>query len=297
MKRTLKWLGIVVGGLIALVLVLAVVLFLVGRSRLNNAPEVAAAPVTVVDDAEAVENGRYFATISSCTGCHGPQLEGTVFVDEAPIGYVPAPNLTSGAGGVGSTYTDADWERAIRHGVNADGEVMVIMSANHYAAYGDEDLGDLIAYLKSAPPVDNELGERQLQFPGNIIFGVLAYDSWAVNRTDHTAVGGPAPTFGETAEYGAYLTNIASCASCHAENLAGNYGQLDSPAGPNLTTWSAEHSREEFATALQTGVLPDGRQLSLEMPWMAYAQMSDTEVGAIWAYLNTLEPLPNNSTE
>jgi mono/diheme cytochrome c family protein len=297
MKRVLKWLGIVFGGLVGLILILAVALFLAGRSRLNNAPEVATAPVTVMDDAESVANGRTLATISSCTGCHDPQLEGSVMVDEAPIGYVPAPNLTSGAGGVGGRYTDADWERAIRHGVNADGEVMVIMSADHYAAYGDEDLADLIAYLKSVPPVDNDLGERQLQFPGNIIFGVFAFDGWAVNKIDHAAVGGEAPEFGATAAYGQYLINVASCSSCHAENLAGNYGQLDSPPGPNLTTWPAEHSREEFATALQTGVLPDGRQLGPEMPWMAYAHLSDTEVEAIWQYLNTLEALPNNSAE
>jgi cytochrome c553 len=285
------------GGLIGLVLILAVVLFLMGRNRLNNAPEVATAPVTVSDDAKSVENGRYLAAISSCTGCHGQQLEGTVFVDEAPIGYIPAPNLTGGTGGVGGRYTDADWERAIRHGINADGEVMVIMSTNHYASYGDEDLADLIAHLKSLPPVDNELGERALQFPGNIIFGVFAYDGWGVNLIDHTAVGGQAPEFGETAEYGKYLIDIASCASCHAENLAGNYGQMDSPRGPNLTNWPAEYSEEEFATALQTGVLPDGRQLSTAMPWPAYAQMSATEVGAIWAYLNTLEPLPHNGAE
>ncbi len=297
MKRVLKWLGIVLGGLIGLVLILAVVLFLVGRNRLNNAPEVAAAPVTVSDDAESLENGRYFATISSCTGCHGQQLEGTVFIDEAPIGYVPAPNLTSGAGGVGDRYTDADWERAIRHGVNADGEVMVIMSSNHYSSYSDEDLADLIAYLNALPPVDHDLGKRALQFPGNIIFGVFAYDSWAVNLIDHTAVGGEAPEAGETAAYGKYLIDIASCTSCHAENLAGNYGQLDSPRGPNLTIWPGEYSQEEFATALQTGVLPDGRQMSTVMPWPAYAQMSETEVAAIWQYLNTLDALPNNGAE
>ena len=297
MKRTLKWLGIVLGGLIGLVLILAVVLFLVGRNRLNNAPEVATAPVTVVDDAESVENGRTFATISSCTGCHGQQLEGSLMIDEAPIGTIPAPNLTSGAGGVGSRYTDADWERAIRHGVNADDEVMVIMSSNHYAAYSDEDLADLIAYLKSVPPVDNDLGERQIQFMGNIIFGVFAFDSWAVNNIAHTAVGGESPEVGETAVYGKYLIDIASCVSCHAENLAGNYGQLDSPRGPNLTAWATDHDRETFATALQMGVLPDGSQMSMEMPWMAYVQLSDTEVGALWAYLESLEPLPNNSAE
>ncbi|WP_420629957.1 c-type cytochrome [Candidatus Leptofilum sp.] len=297
MKRTLKWAGIVVSGLVGLILILAITLFLIGRNRLNNAPEVATAPVEVMDDAASVENGRHLATISSCTVCHGAQLEGTAFVDEAPIGFIPAPNLTSGAGGVGDNYTDADWERAIRHGVNADGEVMVIMSSNHYASYGDEDLADLIAYLNAAPPVDNELGERQIQFMGNIIFGVLAFDSWSVNQIDHAAVGGEAPEIGETAEYGKYLIDIASCGSCHAENLAGNYGQLDSPPGPNLTTWPQNWSGAEFATVLRTGVLPDGRLMSTEMPWPGYAGMSDTEIEAIWAYLNTIDPLPNNSAE
>ena len=296
MKRLLKWLGIILG----IIVLLVVALFLVGSNRLNNAPDVATSPVDVAADAGAdanIENGRYLADISSCSGCHGRGLEGDVFLDEAPIGYIPAPNLTSGSGGVGSSYTDADWEAAIRHGVNADGQVMVIMASDHYAHYGDNDVADLIAYLKSVPPVDNDLGERQLQFPGNIIFGVFAFDGWSVNRIDHEMVGGDAPAFGATAEYGEYLINITSCTSCHAENLAGNYGQLDSPPGPNLTNWPDEWSDTEFATALQTGELPDGRVMSPAMPWMAYGQMSETEIQAIWAYLNTLDALPNNSAE
>jgi mono/diheme cytochrome c family protein len=269
----------------------------VGRNRLNNAPQVAAAPVTVPDDAESVEHGRYLAAISSCTECHGDRLQGTPFMDEAPIGYVPAPNLTAGAGGVGGNYTDAEWERAIRHGVNAAGQVMVLMPTEHFAAYGDADLADLIAYLKSAPAADNEVGQRDLQIPGNIIFGVFEFGNWPVNTIDHEAVGGEAPPQGATADYGEYLVDITSCGSCHAENLAGNYGQLDSPLGPNLTTLPQEWTEEEFAAALQEGRLPDGSELSEDMPWPAYSAMSAEEVAALWAYLNTLEPLSDNSAE
>ncbi|MDJ0756726.1 MAG: c-type cytochrome [Ardenticatenaceae bacterium] len=294
MKRFFKWLAIVFVGLAALITIAAVALMLTGRGRLETAPAVTAAPVAVANDAEAIERGRYLATISSCTECHGAQLEGNVFVDEAPIGYIPAANLTTGAGGVGGNYTDADWELAIRHGVNAAGQTMVIMPSNHFARYSDDDLADLIAFLKSAPPVDNDLGQRAIQFPGNIIFGVLAFDSWSVSTIDHAAVGGDGPAVAPTAEYGEYLVNITSCNSCHAENLAGNYGQLDSPLGPNLTglpeTWSAE----DFATALQTGMLPDGTQMSDEMPWAAYSLMSEEEVQALWEYLSSLEQLPNN---
>lgn len=294
MKRIAKWIGVFLGGLIILMAIVAVSLYVIGGNRLNNAPEVATAPVEISTDAESVERGQQWARVSACTACHGNQLEGAPFEDGAPIGYVPAPNLTTGAGGVGVKYGPAEWERAIRHGVNAAGQTMVIMPSYHYDSYGDEDLADLIAYLEALPPVDNEVGERDLMFPGQIIFGVLAYDSWAVNAVEHTAVGGSAPAAEVTAEYGQYMVQVSSCGSCHAENLAGNYGQLDSPLGPNLTTLSGSWSESEFAIAMRTGQGQDNRQLSTEMPWQHYAAMSDTQVRALWAYLNSLEPLPDN---
>ncbi len=142
---------------------------LLGQNRLNRAPSVAVSGVTVPGDADAIARGAHLARISSCAECHGANLEGMVFIDEAPIGYVPAPNLTTGTGGVGGSYADGDWARVIRHGVAADGRALVIMPADHYAHYGDEDLGALIAYLKSVPPVDNDLGLRRIDFPGTII--------------------------------------------------------------------------------------------------------------------------------
>ncbi|MEZ4675955.1 MAG: cytochrome c [Caldilineaceae bacterium] len=190
MKHILKWIGFILGGLLILLAVAAVILNRVGNGRLTAAPAVVVNAVQVPTDEAAIAQGQRLAAISSCIECHGADLSGTVFVGEASIGYVPAPNLTSGQGGIGGTYTDADWAGAIRHGVGADGRTLVIMPSYHYASYSDSDLGALIAYLKSAPPVDNELGPRQLSFPGAIIFGVLAYNDWAVTRIDHGAVGG-----------------------------------------------------------------------------------------------------------
>lgn len=71
-----------------------------------------------------------------------------------------------------------------------------------------------------------------------------------------------------TVEYGEYLMRIASWQSCHAENFAGNYGQVDSPQGPNLTPSGnlGEWTFEQFATVMRTGTTPDGRQLSAAMP-------------------------------
>lgn len=291
MRAVLKWVGLILGGLVLVLAIAAVSLHLLGRSRLASAPAVPIRAVDVPTDSASIANGQRLAAISSCTECHGADLSGTVFVDGAPIGYIPAPNLTGGVGGVGATYSDADWAGAIRHGVGADGRTLVIMPSYHYDDYSDSDLGALIAYLKSAPPVDNDLGPRTISFPGTIIFGVLAYNDWAVSQIDHAAVGGEGPAAAPSAEYGEYLVATASCGSCHGEHLAGNPGN-DSPKGPNLTPGGdlATWSEDDFFTALRTGQTPDGRELSAEMPWRGYAQMTDTELRALWAYLQTLEP-------
>lgn len=295
MKRILKWIGIGLASLVGLLIVAGGVLHLVGGNRLQNAPAVAVQTVEVHNSPEALARGQRLATISSCNGCHGPNLGGQVFNDEPPLGYLPAPNLTGGAGGIGASYTAQDWARAIRHGVAADGRPILIMASHHYAAYGDEDLAALIAYLQSLPPVDNDLGSRRIAFPGTIIFGLLAYNDVApVNKIDHAAVGGAAPPTGETAEYGQYLVQIASCGSCHGEDLGGNTDP-NAPQGPNITLGGALRgwSQADFVTALRTGQTPEGRQMDPEeMPWPAYATLTDTELAAIWAYINSLPTGP-----
>ncbi len=282
--------------IIMLIMALAA-LYFVGRSRLATAPPIAGTPVDIATDAEAVTRGEKLARISGCKSCHVGNLSGAAFIDEAPIGYIPAPNLTSGAGGVGTAYTVDAWELAIRHGVAADGRVITTMPVGHYADYADDDLADLIAYLQQAPAVDNEIGTRQLMFPGNIIFGVLAYNSWGVNTIDHATVGGQMRPSDVTAsaELGKYLVGIASCGSCHAENLAGNAGQLDAPLGPNLTVLPQAWSAEEFRTALRSGQTPEGTVLSSEMPWAYYANFTEAEIESLWMYLETLAPLADNT--
>lgn len=295
MKRVLKWIVITAVAVVAILIVAVGALHLAGNSNLDNAPEVAVQPVAVPTDAAALERGGELASISSCNECHRPDFGGTPFIDEAPIGYVPAPNLTSGAGGVGASYSDDDWELAIRHGVARDGRRIVVMATDHYAHYGDDDLGKLIAYLKSVAPVDNDLGERVVAFPGTIIFGVLA-GGWAVDRIDHEAVGGNAPAAADSTEYGEYLYNIASCASCHGENLAGNTDP-SAPTGPNITLGGdlQNWTEEEFATALRTGIKPSGVAFSGEMPWISYDGMSDVELAALWTYITSVPALPGNT--
>ena len=61
-----------------------------------------------------------------------------------------------GRGGIGAAYDAADWDRALRHGVDRSGRGLLFMPVDHYQHLSDEDLGAMIAYYRSLPPVDND---------------------------------------------------------------------------------------------------------------------------------------------
>ena len=281
MRRILKWIGIVVGGLVGLILIVAVVLSTLGRNRLNNAPEVAVQTVALSGDAA---HGKHLVeNVAACVACHGKQFEGGPFIDEPPIGYVPAPNLTS----THIDYTDEDWARAIRHGVAGDGRVMAAMPSTHYQNMSDQDLADIIAYMKTVPPAADEYGVRQLSFTGNIIFGNMAFGTLPVNVIEHENVGGRVAV-AESAEYGEYLATVGSCKECHGPALDGVTLDPNAPQGPTLAS-VAGWSDAEFITAMRTGVTPSGKQLSEEMPFSYYAGQTDEELRAMWMFLRTLD--------
>jgi len=120
MKRILKGLGV----LLVLLVVAIAALYFVGGSKLNAAVSLPEESFAVVADSVTLARGAYLVKIHACADCHGERLEGRVMVDAPPFLAVPS-NLTSGQGGIGGTYTDADWEHAIRHGVGHGGRQLV----------------------------------------------------------------------------------------------------------------------------------------------------------------------------
>src|SRR5690606_18754278 len=91
-------------------------------------------------DSVAIERGRHFAVaIAKCATCHGGDMAGMVIIESAAFGRLVASNLTPGRGGIGAEYTDADWERAVRHGVGRDGRPLRFMPAADYAAISNRD--------------------------------------------------------------------------------------------------------------------------------------------------------------
>lgn len=298
MKKILKWVGMILGGLLGVLLVGLVAIYFQSQSRLTRVYEVPEESVVIPTDEESIANGKHIFQFRGCESCHGENLEGKVYLDDPAIGKVISSNLTTGKGGVGGAMSDADWVRAIRHGVRPDGTGLLFMPSTEFYYLNDKDLGDVIAYIKSMPAADNELPPSSLSITGRVVMTLVKDLTFIpAELIPHDATRPTAPVAGITPEYGAYLTQ--SCHVCHGPSMSGGVipGLPSSwPSAPNLTFGSGSvlstWTEEDFITALRTGKTPTGTELRSEyMPWTSYQYMSDDEMRAVWAYLRSLPQL------
>ena len=298
MEKVLKWVGIILGALLGVLLVGLIVIYFQSQARLTRAYEVPEESVVIPTDEESIANGKHIFQFRGCESCHGENLEGKVYLDDPAIGKVISSNLTTGKGGVGGAMSDADWVRAIRHGVRPDGTGLLFMPSTEFYYLNDKDLGDVIAYIKSMPAADNELPPSSLSITGRVVMTLVKDLTFIpAELIPHDVTRPTAPVAGITPEYGAYLTQ--SCHVCHGPSMSGGVipGLPSSwPSAPNLTFGSGSvlstWTEEDFITALRTGKTPTGTELRSEyMPWTSYQYMSDDELRAVCAYLRSLPQL------
>ena len=185
MRRFLKWFGLITGGLLGVTLVLLVVMFLIGSRKINRTYDIEIASVVVPTDAASIAQGKHYVeALGACQVCHGQDLGGPNidecgdmpclgFSNDLLFGKVFPKDLTSGLGGIGGVFTDEDYVRAVRHGISQDNKALVMMPSDNYNRISDEDLGNMIAYLKTLPPVDNEQAEVGLAPVGRILTAFL----------------------------------------------------------------------------------------------------------------------------
>lgn len=106
----------------------------------------------------------------------------------------------------------------------------------------------------------------------------------------------------EQIERGRYLTVLGDCAACHTapggKPFAGGV-PIETPFGklvganitPDVETGIGKYSEQDFQRVMSEGLGKGGYHLYGAMPFTAYTKVSKEDNSAIWAYLQTIEPV------
>jgi len=244
--------------------------------------------------ARSLERGRHLVESRyACVECHGQDFGGGVMVDNPMLGRILGPNLTVGAGGRTAAYTSADWDRIVRHGVRPDGRP-AMMPSQDFARMSDQELSDIVAYIRALPPVDDAVEPVSLGPVGAILVATGKFALSADLLPDHASLHDAAPPAAEVGvEFGRHLAGV--CMGCHGLDLKGGPVVGGDPAwGPaaDLTTAGplGAWTWEQFVAVMREGRRPDGTPVRAPMDGVAgfTGKMSDTELEALWTYLRSL---------
>jgi mono/diheme cytochrome c family protein len=274
MKRILTWAGYGLAGLAVFAVFLAAGVFAASEVMIRwpqAKPQVRTAAST---DPGAVARGHRVAVVQGCTDCHGANLQGQMVDDIPNIIRLIAPNLTLTT----PRQTDADLDRAIRHGVASDGRPLWVMPSSTFAHLTDQEAADLIAYLRAFKPAGAPQPRLEVRAIGRL--GVLLGQFKSEPATIKTR-GNPAlPDYGPQYAEGRRLAR--ACVECHGAALKGG-GILKSP---DLSI-AASYDLEDFARLLRTGKAAGDRELGVmsASSRIRFQALSDGEIAALHEYL------------
>jgi mono/diheme cytochrome c family protein len=272
---------------------------------------------------DRIERGAYLANhVTVCMDCHserdfskfsGPPAPGTIgkggdrFDHSMGLpGVFYAKNITPF--GI-SDYTDGELYRLITTGVTNEGRAMFpLMPYIYYGKMDPEDIYDIIAYVRSIPSVESEFPEAEIDFPVNLILKTMPHDPMMEKRPDTS----------DQVAYGAYLVNAASCAECHTPFEGGaivagkefsggrsfpfpdgsvvTSANITQDSETGIGNWTEEAFLARFTQYADSGyVAPNVNpgEFNSIMPWTMYGGMKESDLKAIYAYLKTVQPIPN----
>jgi len=260
----------------------------------------------------AFERGKEL-TFSICAGCHYDhtvnKFIGTQIHDVPGIaGKVYSANLThSRTNGIVPKYSDAEIRHLLKTGVARDGRFLEYMLRPNMA---EEDINAIIVYLRSDDPAvaaaDTTIGLTHFTFIGKAYMNMRAkpetYKANVSLPTDKVALG-------------YYLVDNLGCFHCHSKSLTKlNLSNPNQTPGylaggmkmkgeggaeiraaditPDKNTGIGNYTLTDFRKAIVDGRARD-RKLKIPMP--KFKMLKENEVDAIYAYLQTVPAVYNNT--
>jgi mono/diheme cytochrome c family protein len=270
-----------------------------------------------------MSRGKYLVEgVLQCWGCHseldftkrpvrprpGTKGGGHIFPNvelELPEpNRVVAPNISPDPEYGAGRWKDAVFVRALRQGIGHDGRTLYpLMPYQYFRNLSDEDLASTIVYVRSTAPV-------HIQRPGTFLTDAIRKELKPLPPVTHVAE----PDRSSRVAYGRYLVTAGHCNACHTPTdehlnpipgmdfaggapLTGAWGpdskKVFTVASLNLTpdaSGISYYDEKMFIKALRTGMV-NARPLANIMPWAFFRNLSDDDLGSIFAYLRTLKPV------
>ena len=233
---------------------------------------------------------RIFMVRNGCVECHGADLAGAKVMDDPAMGTIYGANITPYSL---KNWSDEEVAGAIRYGLHKEGRSLRFMPSFDFENLSKADIASLIAFIRSVPEVQKEshkntfgplakvlssLGKMPVMFPAMAI--------------DPTKGFGEKPEEGPTLAFGQYLAN--SCVGCHGTEFRGGTIPGGDPAWPKAAnirlgadnSWTEKNFRQMIMTGNSTKT---GAPIRAPMPVALLRQMNETEIQALWQFLQSLK--------
>jgi len=226
-----------------------------------------------------------------------------------PFGTFYGPNITPDPqNGIGD-WTEAQFHRALREGINEHGNYMFpVFPFTSFTGLTDADTSDLWAFLRTQAPVPQKNKRHEITPPFGFRFSLVF---WRMLFFDE-GPWKPDPAHDEVWNRGSYLANaVAHCGECHTPRnfmgamktsraFSGNPQGPDGQRAPNITPdpekGLGKWSFEDIETVLKTGQLPYFDTVGSGMAEVVKgtSQLTDDDRHAIAVYLKSLKPVPGS---
>ena len=277
MKKIIKWLAVGVGATLALFLVVVAIVWIWGGQVMARTyvPEdrgfsMDAGPVDIA------EGERLMRVLGCMGGCHGKEMEGKVLFDAPMFARVAPPNISNAT----LKYSDVELEAIIRQGIMPDGRGVAVMPASYFSALRDQDLRNIIGFMRHAPESDNDPGASSYSIMARLLFAKGEFKT-APEREKYEITP---PRNGAGAYLEAdYITRI-KCSECHGRDLRGGF--VGEEATPSLVLVLA-YSEAEFTKLMRTGIARGDREVGLmsEISPTHFAYLRDEEIIGLYQFL------------
>ena len=172
-----------------------------------------------------------------------------------------------------------------------------------------EDIYSIIVYMRSIPSIEHVVEPSAPDFPMNFIINTIPQQGIPQTRPDKKDI----------LAYGAYMVNASGCVECHTQvNDQGQILKEVSFAGgrefllpdgsvvraSNLTSdketgigfWTEEIFIRKFKAYVDSSYVPEPvkqGEFNSIMPWTMYGKMQREDLAAIFAHLQTIQPISN----